>query len=175
MSCKKVYKSEEVTDSTIGLLRQAYEEATKSPDPSTQNGALLVHNGFVLEADHNRFPRGVKYEDARWERPAKYKFIEHAERNVIYSAAKNPTIHSTMDLTMVCPWAACTDCARAIIQAGIRTLITHKEAHDRSPDRWLEEIEVAFTMLEEAGVDVVMFSGTVNGPPVRHTGVVWTP
>ena len=72
------------------LLRMAYEEGKNSHDTSTQNGALLVDDCLrVVLSDHNRFPNGVNQDDDRWKRPAKYKYIEHAERNVIYRAAKD--------------------------------------------------------------------------------------
>ena len=76
---------------------------------------------------------------------------------------------------MVCPWAACSDCARAIIQSGVKKLVTHKQAGDRSPPFWKEEIKVAFEMLNEAKVEIVLFDGKVDGPEVRHSGEVWTP
>jgi dCMP deaminase len=177
----------------IAYLKLAYKEAAKSPDPSTQNSAFLIdvdaafdpdqwdydvdseiplHTGIV-STDHNRFPDGVEYKDERWERPGKYKYIEHAERNVIYKAAKAG--YSTDGLVMVSPWAACSDCARGIIQSGVSCLVTHKQAHDRSPEFWLKEIEVAFTMFDEAGVEIVMVDEVLDAQPVLHSGDVWTP
>jgi deoxycytidylate deaminase len=78
---------------------------------------------------------------------------------------------------MICPWAACTDCAKAIIQDGIARLVIHKQAHDRTPldSPWMEDIKVAHMMLGEAGVEIVIVDGIVNGPPVRHSGHLWTP
>ena len=156
------------------LLRYAYQWAKTSPDPSTQNAAVLVTaSGLKIGYDINRFPDGVKYTPERWERPLKYKIIEHAERNVIYKMAKIG--QRTDGLIMVCPWAACSDCARAIIQAGISTLITHKQAHDRSPDFWRKEIEVAFEMLNEKKVEIVMYDGIVGVTGVLHSGQLWNP
>lgn len=156
------------------LLKTAYEKAKESEDPSTQNAALLVNDaGNILVADINRFPDGVITSKERWERPLKYKFVEHAERNVCYISAKQGI--KTEGLTMVCPWAACSDCARAIIQSGIIRLVTHQQAHERSPEFWAKEIEIAFTMLKEAGVEVVMYNGTIGVKGVLHTGQLWTP
>lgn len=156
------------------LLRVAYEWAAESRDPSTQNSALLVDGeGSILIHDINRFPQHIAESDKRWERPLKYKFIEHAERNVCYAAAKKGI--ATEGLIMVCPWAACTNCARAIIQSGIKCLITHKQAHDRTPEQWKEEIAIALSMLEEAGVEVVMYDGGVGAPEVLHSEELWSP
>lgn len=157
------------------LLRLAYRAARASNDPSTQNAALLVESdGSVVLADVNRFPDGVAATPERWERPGKYRYVEHAERNLCYRAARRGI---AMDrLTMVCPWAPCPECARAIIQSGIVLLVTHKQAHDRTPERWRGEIAVAFAMLAEAGVEVVMVDGAIGGTGVlRHSGEEWEP
>jgi len=159
------------------LLKFAYEKAKLSPDPSTQNAAVLVDvtgdDYLKMAYDINRFPRNVVMTPERWERPLKYKYVEHAERNVIYQAARLGI--ATNGLTMICPWAACTDCARAIIEAGIKRLVTHRQAHDRSPEFWKKEIEIAFQDFKEAHVEVVMWSGKVGVDNVLHTGVLWNP
>ncbi|MBI5152873.1 MAG: hypothetical protein HZA36_00195 [Parcubacteria group bacterium] len=156
------------------LLRIAYIIAKQSHDPSTQNGALIINdNGSILGDACNQFPRGVKETPERWERPLKYKIIEHAERNVIFHCARLGI--PTSGLTMVCPWAACADCARAIIQAGINRLVIHKQAGDRSPEFWQKEIDVAFEMFREAGVEIVTYDGKVGVKYVLHSGQLWNP
>jgi dCMP deaminase len=159
------------------LLLQAYQEATKSPDPSTQNGALLLRDTGIWEADCNRFPDGVEYTPERWERPIKYEFIEHAERNVIFKAAKEGI--KTDGLIMVCCWSACTDCARAIIQAGIKTLVRHKQASDKAVERvndvFKDEYAIADMMFKEAGVEVIDYNGFIGAPEVRFFGKYWKP
>ena len=156
------------------LLQEAYRLAEGSPDPSTHNAALLVdERGIVLSSGINEFPQGVDYTEERWERPLKYQVIEHAERNSIFAAAKAGI--AVDGLTMVCPWAACADCARAIIQAGVRRLVTHKDAYDRSPERWKESIAIAFTMLEEAGIEVVFCTGKIGDVSHLHSGERWDP
>jgi len=157
-------------------LIAAYKLATKSPDPSTQNAAIIRTPTFEFTESEgiNEFPAGVEYKDERWERPLKYKFIEHAERNAIFNAAKHgiPVEGSTM----ICPWAACSDCARAIVQSGITTLVTHKQAHDRSPEFWQKEIDVAMEIMGEAGVSVVFYDGDLGCDfEVLHSGQKWKP
>jgi dCMP deaminase len=159
------------------LMELTYELALRSPDPSTQNGAILVRAGMPLTATAacNEFPRGVQYLDERWERPIKYSFIEHAERNAIFNAARIGI--STSGLTLACPWAACADCARAIIQADVIKLITHQPNEEDTNERWQASIEVAFTMLKEAGVEIEYFHGKVGGAaqPIRRDGKLWQP
>lgn len=156
------------------LLKDAYQLAQLSPDPSTQNGALLfAWNGKMIGSGVNAFPMGVEYTPERWERPLKYEIIEHAERNAIFSAARqgNPTEGAIM----ICPWAACANCGRAIINSGITTLISHKQSFDRSPGGWLEQIKIAFEMMHEAKINIIWFDGEVGAEPIRHSGQIWEP
>lgn len=156
------------------LLKQAYEFAKQSHDQSTQNAAFLVdEDGEIYIKEINRFPDGVEETVERWERPLKYKFVEHAERNAVYAAARKGI--STDGLTMVCPWAPCSDCAGAIIQSGLSKLITHWEAYDQSPDRWKLDIDIAIGKLKESGVIMVYFKGRVGVYGMRHSGKIWNP
>lgn len=124
-----------------------------SEDKSTQNGAVIVdRNGLIAAADYNRLPKGVHNRVTRLERPMKYLYMEHAERGAIYQAANSGFM--THGATMVCPWAACADCARAIIQSGIKRLV-RLESMTNSIDRWESSVEAGDLMLEEAGVEVI--------------------
>ena len=119
------------------LLHKALQLAQDSPDPSTQNAALLVNDkGVILCWDFNCFPAGIDYNTDRWTRPTKYIFVEHAERNVIYRAAKLGI--KTDGLTLVCPWFSCISCSRAIIQAGIKECVGLKV--ESVHNQWAEEV-----------------------------------
>lgn len=160
----------------IKFLKAAYAISTKSPDPSTQNGAIIVdESDRIIGEGYNVFPEGVVESDERWERPLKYKYIEHAERSAIYDAAKRG--NSTDGLTMYCPWSACSDCARAIIRSGIKTLVGHSgiRAKVRSNDKWLQEIAIADQMFQESGVEVILVDAFLNAEQVRFESNLWTP
>ena len=140
-------------------METAYEMALQSPDPSTQNGAVIIANEHGVGFGVNTFPRDVEITDARLERPLKYTFIEHAERNAIYDAARHG--HPLQGSTMYVLWAACADCARAIIQAGITRVVTHSfyvnyDKADAGENRmnWTDSIDPAFVMFKEAGIKV---------------------
>lgn len=152
-------------------LKQAYLEAkSNSTDPSTQNGAILVDgmSGEIISYGSNHFPFGVKESPERWERPAKYAWVEHAERNSIFAAARQGT--STKGLIMYCPWFACTDCARAIIQAGIRKVIGHDTSvHLSGSQSWKDSIAIAYQMFDEAGVRYKHIPGEM-GLTIRFNG-----
>ena len=141
-------------------FRQLYTYAmNKSKDPSTQNAALLTDDGSgIITMECNNIPERVS---GNWERPEKYHYVEHAERNVLYKAAKMGI--STLELTMYCPWYSCSDCARAIIQCGIKRVIGHKEYFDRTPDRWKESCGIGIVMMKEAGIECLVWSGVVGG------------
>ena len=174
MSVKRFTDQDELE---LSAMRMCYGRALSSPDPSTQNAAVLCQpNGRYIwpTLSINQFPRGVVSNATRWERPLKYSIVEHAERNAIYAAARLGI--ATEGLTMVCPWAACADCARAIIQAGIRRLVVHTPDEVPAADHWDISINTAMTMLDEAGVTVVEIVGAIGSlPPILRNGELFTP
>lgn len=129
-------------------LDLAREAASDSPDTSRKIGCVLVLGELLYVSACNRFPNGVAVKAERLERPAKYVFTEHAERNALYYCARYGI--SSNGLTMYLTWFPCADCARAIVQAGIRALVCYE------PD-WNEErygFKDARTIMEEGGVEL---------------------
>jgi dCMP deaminase len=158
------------------LLQYAYNcAAGNSDDPVTRNGAVLWHpfSREIKAAGANRLPRGIESRPERLERPLKYKYMVHAERDVIFRAAACG--RRTAGLELYCPWAACAECAQAIIQAGIRKVFSHQQAHDLTPERWRAEIVLADEMLAEAGVAHVYYDGFIGGVTALMDGQTWTP
>ena len=159
------------------LLREAYKWAEKtSDDRSTKGGAILVrHDQMVpLLLGSNRFPSPALSDNpANHERPRKYAFMEHAERDVIYRAVYCGI--STRGLVMVCPWACCAECARAIVLAGITKVIAHKQAHDMSPPRWQQLIDDGIEILAAKGVEYLLWDGKVDGVENLFNGEIWYP
>jgi dCMP deaminase len=134
------------------MLRWACEVAAKSHDPHTQNGAVIAAPDAIALVASNQVPAGLWASPDRLTRPAKYDYIEHAERAAIYAAARAG--YSTKGARMYCPWFACVDCARGIILAGIREVVGHIKPRSLTPDRWTESIVKAEAMLREAGVGI---------------------
>src|ERR1700719_2153770 len=94
-----------------------------SKDRSRKVGCVIVGPYHEIRGiGYNGFPRGI--DDAafeRHERPTKYLWTEHAERNAIFQAAR---IGTPLDgCTMYLPWFPCMACARAIVQVGIARLV----------------------------------------------------
>lgn len=138
--------------SEVRLLRRAAEFGMeRSSDPRTRVGAMIFRtpdwHGSILGA--NRLPRGILEEPGRVT-SRKARFVEHAERDVIYGAARAG--FRTDGCIMYAPWFACCDCARAIIEAGIREVVGLARLHVMTPERWVADIATAHQMLEEAGV-----------------------
>lgn len=142
-------------------IRIAEAVKTKSKDPSSQIGAVIVGKDHaILSTGFNGFPRGINESDpTRWERPIKYQYVEHAERNAIYNAAKNgvqldgSTIYLTGFGGKGVPVVPCVECTKAVIQAGIKKVVGY--AYKDAPESWLEDLEFSNRLLKEAGILVV--------------------
>jgi dCMP deaminase len=129
--------------------------ASRSKDRSIKIGAVLVKDGAIISLGYNGFPRGVSDNvDVRHERPAKYSYTEHGERNSIYNAARSGV--STLGSTMYTQGVPCADCARAAIQAGVSKLVAYYQADDTVMPKWKESCGIGREMLDEAGVEVVI-------------------
>lgn len=137
-----------------------------SQDKSTQNGALIVSGGDVVVMAANRFPRGAPH---RHDRPAKYTFIEHAERSAIYAAARDG--RRTLGARLFCPWFACPECARAIVCSGIREVVGSVMAAEATPARWRPLIRDGEAILRGGGVSVRWLAGKL-GVPILFDGQI---
>jgi dCMP deaminase len=133
-------------------LALANEIGNWSKDRSTKVGCVIVgsHNQ-LLTAGYNGFPRGVDDDsDERHERPAKYLWTEHAERNAIYNAARHGI--ALQGAAIYLPWFPCAACARAIAQVGITSLVAIRPDMDYRD--WGKDFRVAEEMLKESGVNI---------------------
>ena len=121
----------------------------------------------------NHFLEGYGNLETHHERPFKYWVTEHAERDVILTAAKHGL--STEGMWMAANWVACPDCARAIVLAGITRVFTHKQCQDRTPERWDEMVSAGLDILRWGGVEVVLFDGKIGGVDNLNNGEIWYP
>lgn len=145
-------------------LLQAVGASRLSPDPSTQNGAVLVaRDGRVVSACNEPPPRvspAIHY-------PEKYTILEHAERNVIYKAARAGVC--TDGSTMYVMWYACPHCARAILCAGVREVIGLMALDVLTPERWREQVKAGKAILAEGGIRTRLYMKPL-GRKVRFSG-----
>lgn len=126
--------------------------ANWSKDKSIGTCAIIAdEDNRIVSIGYNGFPTGCNDEVAeRFERPAKYLYTEHAERNAVYNAARLGVV--TKGCTMFLMWFPCADCARAIIQSGIKKLVCYKP--DLDTPKWGEHFKVAIEMFNECNVEI---------------------
>lgn len=142
----------------------AHQVKLKSKDERTQIGAVIVgKDKEIVSTGYNSFPRGiVDNRKERQERPEKYYWFEHAERNSIYNAARIgvSTKGCTMYLSCGIP---CADCARGIINAGIVRIFCEKGDTGAKGKKWDESAERSWEMFQEAGVKVCFYDDSSVG------------
>jgi dCMP deaminase len=129
--------------------------AARSKDPNTQIGCVVVGPAHEIRTTgYNSFPRGINDEiPERRTRPTKYLWMEHAERNAIYNAARAGT--RTEGCSIYVDIMPCMDCARAIVQAGIREVVIAKERMAAySSDYYDEHFKMVEILFGEAGVTI---------------------
>jgi dCMP deaminase len=145
----------------IWFMKQAYLVAEKSKDPSTKIGAVLVKDNHVISSGFNGFPIGVRDLPERYnERGIKYKFVVHAETNSILSAARFGI--STLGTTLYTQAIPCHDCAKSLIQGGVRQIIVHTKWPNMSHSQWKESMEISGIMLTESGVEIRYLDDILN-------------
>jgi dCMP deaminase len=127
----------------------------------TQVGACIVsEDKRIIGVGWNGMPKtiqGVQNDDVfPWGKESdnplenKYMYIIHAEPNAIYHASE-----SVKNCTMYLNWFPCAECAKAIVQSGIKRLIYLKHA---PTDRYQVSMEGAKKILTLGGVDVVEYA-----------------
>lgn len=140
----------------------AYTIALKSKDRSTKFGCVVVDSSNTVRSlGYNNFPQGFDddLEEAH-ERPLKYKYTEHAERNALYNATRIGV--SLNDCRLYIPGFPCTDCCRGIIRTGIKEVIVHKEWIEMGGwKQWEEDSKHSRFMFEKCGVNVRFFEGRI--------------
>jgi len=135
----------------IRYLNLAKEVSTWSKDPSSKIGAVAIGSkGQVLAQGYNGFPRGIDDSQSRYSvKEIKYKYVVHAEQNVIYNATYNGV---SLDGSTLYVWGlpVCSDCAKGVIQVGIKRVVM---PIDKYPTQWVESFAQTSLMFDEAGVD----------------------
>ena len=133
-------------------LSLAKEVSTWSKDPSSQIGAVAVGaKGQVLAQGYNGFPRGIQHSAERLNtRELKYKFVVHAEMNLIYNATYNG-VSLDGSTVYVHGLPCCSECAKGLIQVGVDQVIMPKMPED-TPQIWQDSFELTAELFKEAKV-----------------------
>ena len=108
--------------------------AKRSKDPNTQVGACIVDiNNVILSTGYNGFPVGCSDDDLPWDRTGedtKYPYVVHAELNAILNSGGKSLRGATIYVGLF----PCNECAKAIIQSGIKEVVylNDKYANEKS-------------------------------------------
>ena len=136
----------------------AHLSAMRSKDPSTQVGAVIVDQEHkVVGIGYNGLPIGCSDDEFPWDREGgmletKYAFVVHAELNAI--------LNSTRDLhgcTLYVSLFPCNECAKAIIQSGIRKIVYEDDKYAAA-----DNVIASKKMLNAGGVELVRLGKRVQ-------------
>jgi dCMP deaminase len=137
------------------FLRIAEEVRLWSKDPGTKVGCVLVNERRILSTGYNGFPQTISDDLDRYiDREYKLSVTVHAEANAILNAAKNGT--RVQGSTLYVTFPPCSQCASAIIQAGVAQIVCPDPAS--APERWRSNFQAANDLFYEAGVKVLYYS-----------------
>ena len=119
----------------------------RSKDPNTQVGACIVSpDRIILSTGYNGFPKGCSDDEFPWEREGaetKYPFVVHAELNAILNS-NGKSLQGAVIYVALFP---CNECAKAIIQSGIREVVYLSDKYASTPATLASK-----RMLDAAGV-----------------------
>ncbi len=141
--------------------------AKRSKDPSTQVGACIVDSdNRILSTGYNGFPYGCSDDEFPWDREGeetKYPFVVHAELNAILNA-RGKNLSGAKIYVALFP---CNECAKAIIQSGIKEVIYLSDKYGTTPmtlcsKRMLKSAGVTLTQLDIATDKIVLDFGKGN-------------
>ena len=129
--------------------------ARRSKDPSTQVGACIVSpEKIIISTGYNGLPNGCSDDEYPWGREGeetKYPYVVHAELNAILNANGRDLRGSKLFVALF----PCNECAKAIIQAGIKTLVYESDKYSDTPST-----RASKRMLNAAGVRYYQYNAT---------------
>lgn len=129
----------------------AFLSGMRSKDPSTQVGACIIDKEKkIIGMGYNGFPLGSSDDEMPWGKTGdfldtKYPYVVHAELNAILNSIK-----SLKESTIYVTHFPCNECAKAIVQSGIKKVIYFSDKHKN-----LESTIASRTILKNAGVEIV--------------------
>lgn len=128
----------------LGLAKTV---STWSKD-TTKIGAVIVDNNHrLISQGYNGYPRG--FEDCYdCDRETKLNNTIHAELNAILNASINGVPLADTSI-YIYGLPVCHECAKAIIQCGIKRVVMSKETHN---DRWNDSFEITKKLFNQCGV-----------------------
>lgn len=145
-----------MNDELIKKIQFADKIANRSKDPSTKVGAVFYHEHQThpISFGYNGMPRGLDdFNVERNERPEKYQWYEHAERNAIYNVARDFLEDRIVFLTHF----PNMESARAIVSCGIKRVVTNIKTVIKD-----ENYQRVISLFNETGVDLALLDPTTH-------------
>lgn len=138
------------------FMSMVYLIAMKSKDNHTHIGAVVVDkNHKIRSLGYNGFPRGINDNKSwRQEKPEKYFWFEHAETNALHN--RDLSLEGCVMYTNGIP---CADCARAIIQSGLKEVVYDFYWNEENSDKWKNSCNRSKKMFREARVKLRGYKG----------------
>lgn len=135
----------------------AHLSALRSKDPNTQVGACIVdEDKKVVSIGYNGMPRGCDDDKMPWDREGdfkktKYAYVVHAELNAILNSPR--TLKDTILYVSLFP---CNECAKAIIQSGIKKIYYESDKYDGTDNNVVSKkmLDMAHVKYEKLPVKV---------------------
>ena len=137
--------------------------AQRSKDPNTQVGCCIVSGkdspypeNVIISTGYNGFPYGCSDDEFPWDRSGapnatKYPFVVHSELNAILNAGGKSLVGAKLYVSLF----PCNECAKAIIQSGIKAVIYRDDLYKDT-----KEVKASKRMLKTAGVDIIEYQST---------------
>lgn len=131
--------------------------AKRSKDPNTQVGACIVSDqNKILSMGYNGFPRGCSDDEFPWGREgelqdSKYGYVTHSELNAILNYRGGSLEGAKLYVTLF----PCNECAKAIIQSGIKKVVYASNKYEGTPS-----VIASKRMLMSAGVQLKPYQPT---------------
>ena len=136
----------------------AHLSAMRSKDPSTQVGACIVNPyNRVAGIGYNGLPMGCNDDEFPWEREGstldtKYVYVVHAELNAILNSTT-----SLQGCTLYVSLFPCNECAKAIVQAGIKKIVYESDKYADT-----DIVKASKRILNAAGVELYQIEQTIK-------------
>ena len=127
----------------------AFLSGMRSKDPSTQVGACIIdEDKKIIGIGYNGFPMGSSDDSMPWDKEGdflntKYPYVVHAELNAILNSIK-----SLKNCAIYVTHFPCNECAKAIVQSGIKKVIYFSDKH-----KSLDSTKASRRIFENAGIE----------------------
>ncbi len=111
-----------------------------------QVGALIVKNKMIISDGYNGTPSGFENECEDCDNKTK-PYVLHAEANAITKVARSN--NSSDGATLYVTASPCIECAKLIIQAGIKRVVFNEKYHNEDGIKLLERAEIEIVHIED--------------------------